>query len=144
MFYESTPELAEKLAGVITEDGSLVTTTHKSFEDFLALHLLLIRTFPEEAGLKPGCPRIIPELPAQQMFVSFTIAKSRTEELSRYLSELIQLDPKISHSKLVREFLQPDRDVQGLVRVDSQPQVPARRSYRLSRTPSTHSFDQSS
>lgn len=129
---------------MVTEDGSLVVTIHKSFEDFLGLHLLLIRTFPEEAGLKSGCPRTLPELPAQQMFVSYTIAKSRIEELSRYLHELMSLDAKISSSRLIRDFLQAEKDPQGLVRVDSMPQVPARRSYRLSRTPSTHSMDQSS
>jgi len=95
----------------------------------LQLHLLLIRSFPEEAGLKPGCARILPELPAQQMFVSFTMAKSRVEELDRYLQELTHLDKKIANSKIVRDFLKEEaKGADGLVRVDSQPQMPNRRT----------------
>ena len=106
----------------------------------MQLHLLLIRSFPEEAGLKPDCARILPELPAQQMFVSFTMAKSRVEELDRYLQELTHLDKKISSSKIVREFLKGEvKGADGLVRVDSQPQVPNRRTGRHVRDDSSSS-----
>jgi len=61
-------------------------TVFKSFEDFFQLHLLLIQNFPEEAGLKQNCPRTLPELPPQQMLVTYATAKSRVENLNDYLN----------------------------------------------------------
>ncbi|KAJ3307215.1 Myosin 10A, isoform D [Kappamyces sp. JEL0829] len=83
----------------------------KRFEDFFELHMQLLGHFPESAGRSnsssqihleaPMEERILPELPAQMMFVSETVAMGRIPVLQTYLDKLLGLPPKISRSPLV-------------------------------------------
>jgi PX domain len=70
----------------------------RKFDDFFELHLNLLGHFPEAAGgrstslrnlsdpdQKPT-ERILPELPAQMMFVSETVAAQRMTQLQDYIS----------------------------------------------------------
>ena len=70
----------------------------RKFDDFFELHLNLLGHFPEAAGgrstslrnlsdpnAKPA-DRILPELPAQMMFVSETVAAQRMMQLQDYIS----------------------------------------------------------
>ncbi len=65
-----------------------------TYDDFFDLHLQLIGNFPEEAGVSVGFSRnsgsvtrrIIPDLPAQMMFVSEAIARNRIPRLQEYIN----------------------------------------------------------
>eukprot|EP00842_Homolaphlyctis_polyrhiza_P004851 jgi/Hompol1/5367/HPOL_004431-RA len=69
----------------------------QSFDAFFDLHLQLVGHFPEAAGIATGAEvirtpagqpvvkRILPELPAQMMFVSEAVARNRIVELQAYL-----------------------------------------------------------
>ncbi|KAJ2998811.1 Rho guanine nucleotide exchange factor 4 [Globomyces sp. JEL0801] len=86
------------------------TITH-TFEDFFDLHLQLLGHFPEAAGIKTSevvgqkaNVRILPELPAQMMFVSEVVAQGRMSQLQTYIDILLNLPPKISRSPVVLKF----------------------------------------
>jgi hypothetical protein len=103
------------------------TLIRHTFEDFFDFHLQLIGHFPEESGLqvRPNRnnnnnnnethststttpTRIIPELPAQMMFVSEAVAKSRVGPLQDYIKNILALPPKISRSPVTMQFLRQD------------------------------------
>ncbi|KAJ3410974.1 Myosin 10A, isoform D [Chytridiales sp. JEL 0842] len=100
-----------RVAYVGTADNTY-SLVHHTFDDFFDFHLQLIGHFPEEAGLHlhqtSESARIIPELPAQMMFVSETVAKSRTGALQEYVSGLIALPFKVSRSPVVMQFFRQD------------------------------------
>jgi len=136
VYYPNTPELLAKYRFIypeekVEDDECVVLTTYKSFDDFVQLHIKLIRKFPEEAGLKQGFTRVLPELPPQQMFVSYSTAKARAEELDNYLQALMSLPEKLTKSEILRTFLKTQVYMPpNLVRVDSKPQIPKRRSIK--------------
>ncbi|KAJ3260020.1 Rho guanine nucleotide exchange factor 4 [Boothiomyces macroporosus] len=80
------------------------TIVYHTFDDFFDLHLQLIGHFPDAAGIKTAdnvsTQRILPELPAQMMFVSEAVAQARILQLQT----LISLPPKISRSPTVLKF----------------------------------------
>ncbi|KAK0354386.1 bud emergence protein 1 [Friedmanniomyces endolithicus] len=74
------------------------------YEDFYNLQINLINAFPEEAGLVPGRPRILPYMPGPVQFVTDGISEGRRENLDQYLRDLMRLQKYISRSLPVREF----------------------------------------
>jgi hypothetical protein len=95
-----------------------ISIVHHTYDDFFDLHLQLIGNFPEEAGVSIGffnknntnkvTRRIIPDLPAQMMFVSEAIAKSRVMGLQEYINTILKLPGKISKHPLVMNFFKMD------------------------------------
>ncbi|ORX44302.1 hypothetical protein BCR36DRAFT_127473 [Piromyces finnis] len=94
-----------------------ISTVHHTYDDFFDLHLQLIGNFPEEAGVSLGFSnknsnsvsrRIIPDLPAQMMFVSEATARNRISGLQEYINTILHLPGKISKHPLVMNFFKTD------------------------------------
>ncbi|KAF2717351.1 hypothetical protein K431DRAFT_341436 [Polychaeton citri CBS 116435] len=77
------------------------------YEDFYELQINLINAFQEEAGQVPGKPRILPYMPGPVKFVTDNISEGRRANLNDYLRDLLQLQPHITCSSLVRNFFAP-------------------------------------
>ncbi|KAJ3273942.1 Rho guanine nucleotide exchange factor 4 [Terramyces sp. JEL0728] len=73
------------------------TIVYHTFDDFFDLHLQLIGHFPDAAGIKTSdnavSQRILPELPAQMMFVSEAVAQARILQLQVYIDIKIFCTP---------------------------------------------------
>ncbi|KAG4093594.1 hypothetical protein H8356DRAFT_999970 [Neocallimastix lanati (nom. inval.)] len=112
-------ESSKKYVYIIEVDrgNSDISIIHHTYDDFFDLHLQLIGNFPEEAGVSIGfnknnngkiSRRIIPDLPAQMMFVSEAIARSRITRLQEYINTILKLPGKISKHPLVMNFFKAD------------------------------------
>jgi len=111
-------ESSKKYVYVIEVDRGLsdIYNVRHTYDDFFDLHLQLIGNFPEEAGVSVGfnknngtvTRRIIPDLPAQMMFVSEAIARSRISRLQEYINTILKLPGKISKHPLVMNFFKTD------------------------------------
>ena len=77
------------------------------YEDFFELQINLKNAFPEEAGLVPGKPRILPYMPGPVKFVTDNISEGRRANLDEYLRDLLKLQQHIVCSSLVRNFFAP-------------------------------------
>ena len=90
---------------------------YQTYQDFFDLHLQIIGTFPEEAGININplmkaqpiaVKRTIPELPSNIVYVTDAVARSRSPILETYLSTILNLPPKISKSPVINQFLKCD------------------------------------
>lgn len=76
------------------------------YQDFYELQIELIKMFPEEAG-KNDQPRVLPYMPGPVKFVTAKISEGRKDNLDEYLRDLLKLQPYISQTPLVCQFLMP-------------------------------------
>jgi len=81
----SQNDLDDESLEIDSLEKEITLTIFKTFEDFVQFHMQLILSFPEEAGRKSNSTRTLPELPVQQMLVTYTMALERVDELTSYL-----------------------------------------------------------
>lgn len=82
------------------------TTSFRSYSEFFDLQCELLSKFPQEAGEKKSADRTLPYLPGKQIFRRSTrqLAEERLPKINNYITELLKLPERISHSERVLRF----------------------------------------
>ena len=74
-------------------------------------------------------PRVLPDLPPQQVLVTYSVARERQGALQHYLRQLLEIKP-VAESDILTAFFQSSSvDTAGLTRVNSRPMVAASKRF---------------
>ncbi|KAF2834197.1 hypothetical protein M501DRAFT_990477 [Patellaria atrata CBS 101060] len=87
-------------------DGSYWALS-RVYQDFYDLQILLIQSFPVEAGAIEGTIRTLPYMPGPVTYVTDAISKGRRGTLNEYIEKLLELGLHIANSVHVRNFFKP-------------------------------------